>query len=136
MPAKNSKSQTRTFTGFASPTSNTTYTPNQFFDVCLPNHSRGVVRLVGYMIRRTLGWCDANGNPQHEEIWADFYSTFGQLSNGASLLYDATKGSIGAPSVTDDTFTPPGEAGNGFIWVVVHDNRGGASWVTIPVQAQ
>ena len=68
MPAKSSKSHIRIFTGFTSPTSNTTYTPNQFFDVCLPNHSRGVVRLVGYMIRKTLGWCDANGNPQHETV--------------------------------------------------------------------
>ncbi len=57
-----------TFTGFALPTSNTTYTPNQFFDVCLPHHSRGVVRLVGYMIRKTLGWCDAHGHPQNETV--------------------------------------------------------------------
>lgn len=56
------------FAGFALPTSNTTYTPNQFFDVCLPHCSRGVVRLVGYMIRKTLGWCDSEGNPQHETV--------------------------------------------------------------------
>jgi hypothetical protein len=54
------------FAGFRLPTSNTTYTPNQFFDVCLPHASRGVVRLVGYMIRRTLGWSDVEGNPQQE----------------------------------------------------------------------
>lgn len=57
------------FEGFALPTSNTTYTSNQFFDACLPYRSRGVVRLVGYnMIRKTLGWCDAHGNPQNETI--------------------------------------------------------------------
>src|SRR6266566_949756 len=54
------------FFGFAPPTSNTTYTPNQFFDVCLPHASRGTVRLVGYLIRKTLGWCDAQGHPQNE----------------------------------------------------------------------
>ena len=58
----------RTFAGFAAPTSNTTFTPNQFFDACLPYHSRGVVRLVAYLIRKTLGWCDREGNPQEEEI--------------------------------------------------------------------
>jgi hypothetical protein len=79
---------------------------------------------------------DVNGNPQHEEIWADFYSTFGKMSGSATLLYDATKGSIGGPSVTDLQFSPPDQAGSGFIWIVVHDNRGGASWVTIPLQAQ
>ena len=56
------------FPGFAPPTSNTTYTPNQFFDVCLPNASRGCVRIVAYLIRKTLGWCDVHGNPQREHI--------------------------------------------------------------------
>ena len=57
-------SQHEPFTGFALPTSNTTYTPNQFFDVCLPHYPRGVVRLVAFMIRKTLGWCDEHGHPQ------------------------------------------------------------------------
>lgn len=57
-----------TFAGFRPPTSNTTYTPNQFFDVVLPHFSRGVVRIAGYLLRKTLGWCDANGNPQEEHI--------------------------------------------------------------------
>src|SRR2546423_12595316 len=55
------------FAGFALPTSNTTYTPNQFFDICLPHRSRGCVRLVAYLIRKTLGWCDEHGNPQQEQ---------------------------------------------------------------------
>jgi hypothetical protein len=79
---------------------------------------------------------DANGNPQHEEIWADFYSNLGQLSAGTTLLYDATQGSVGGPSVTDLQFTPPASPGSGFLWIVVHDNRGGASWVTVPVDVQ
>lgn len=56
------------FIGFAAPTSNTTFAPNQFFDVCLPHYSRGVVRLVAFLIRKTLGWCDRNGDPQEEQI--------------------------------------------------------------------
>ena len=56
------------FPGFSAPTSNTTYTPNQFFDVVLPNASRGCLRIVAYLIRKTLGWCDAQGNPQREKI--------------------------------------------------------------------
>jgi hypothetical protein len=71
-----------------------------------------------------------------EEIWADFYSTLGTFSDDARLLYDPSIGSLGGPSVTDDTFDPPGTPGQGFIWVVVHDNRGGASWVTVPVQVE
>ncbi len=60
------------FTGFQSPTSNTTYTPNQFFDVVLPVASRGVVRLVAYMLRKTLGWSDAEGNPQEARIMLSY----------------------------------------------------------------
>lgn len=60
------------FVGFAAPTSNTTFTPNQFFDVCLPHASRGVVRLVGYLIRKTLGWCDSEGNPREEQIQVSY----------------------------------------------------------------
>jgi hypothetical protein len=78
----------------------------------------------------------SDGSLEHEEIWADFYSSFGSFTGDASLLYDATQGSIGDPSVTDNQFLPPTTAGNGFIWIVVHDNRGGASWVTIPVEVQ
>ena len=59
---------TPVFNGFAAPTSNTTFTPNQFFDACLPYYSRGVVRLVGFLIRKTLGWCDCEGNPQQEQV--------------------------------------------------------------------
>src|SRR6266542_2436256 len=79
MPAQPSVSSSVTaparFSGFALPTSNTTYTPNQFFDACLPHSSRGCVRLVSLMIRKTLGWCDEHGRPQQEQIglsYADF----------------------------------------------------------------
>jgi hypothetical protein len=78
MPSNSQKIKLRPihqFKGFALPTSNTVYTPNQFFDVCLPHSSRGVVRLVSLLIRKTLGWCDENGNPQTEQhtvSWTDF----------------------------------------------------------------
>lgn len=56
------------FRGFALPTSNTVYTPNQFFDVCLPHASRGAVRVVAHVLRKTLGWCDADGRPHRERF--------------------------------------------------------------------
>jgi hypothetical protein len=76
------------------------------------------------------------GNQPNEEIWADFYATFGSFGDDARLLYAPSTGSLGGASVTDNQFTPPTTAtpSNGFIWIVVHDNRGGASWVTVPVQ--
>lgn len=76
---------------------------------------------------------DVKGNPLHEEIWADFYSSIGQVQYSARLLYDPSTGSIGGPDKTDDNFQPPGSPSEGYIWIVVHDNRSGAAWVTIPV---
>ena len=78
------------FKGFRPPTSNTTYTPNQFFDVVIPHFSRGVVRIVGYLIRKTLGWCDANGNPQEEEIEA----SYSELENKAGISRDMIRNAL------------------------------------------
>ena len=56
------------FSGFEHLTANFIYCPNQFFDVCLSHSSRGVVRLVAYLLRRTLGWLDKNGEPIEQDI--------------------------------------------------------------------
>jgi hypothetical protein len=74
---------------------------------------------------------DLNGNPLHEELWADFYVTMGSLDSDARLLYNSTNGSIGSLSDTDNTYTPPGASGTGLMWIVVHDSRAGAVWATV-----
>ena len=79
---------------------------------------------------------DLQGNVLHEQIWAEFFSTFGSFADDVHLLYDPVTGSVGGPSETDDEFTPPGEAGDGLLWIVVHDNRGGATWATVPVHVE
>ncbi len=88
--ARSVNQESQTFAGFALPTSNTTYTPNQFFDVCLPHYSRGVVRLVGYMIRKTLGWCDSEGKPQHERIRV----SFSELSDRAGISREMIRSAL------------------------------------------
>jgi hypothetical protein len=79
---------------------------------------------------------DANQNVVKEQIWAEFFSTIGSLDDDVRLLYDSETGSLGAPSDTDNHFTPPGVAGDGMLWIVVHDNRGGASWQAVPLHVQ
>ena len=89
-PAKQSASKpshrsAEPFLGFQHLTANFVYCPNQFFDVCLPNCSRGVVRLVAYLLRRTLGWLDENGKPVEQDItvsYRDLISKAG-VSRGA-----------------------------------------------------
>lgn len=76
---------TQQFGGFHPLNANFLYCPNQFFDVCLPNCSRGAVRLVAYILRQTLGWLDKNGNPIQQEImipYRDFINKAG-ISRGA-----------------------------------------------------
>ena len=77
------------FQGYAPPTSSTTYTPNQFFDVVLPNASRGCVRLVAYLIRQTLGWSDANGNPQNPEATISYRQLEANAGIGRGRVKDA-----------------------------------------------
>ena len=78
------------FVGFKPPTSNTTYTPNQFFDVVMPNASRGCLRIVAYLIRKTLGWCDAHGNPQREQIEVPY----AELIRKAGLSRDVIRSAL------------------------------------------
>jgi hypothetical protein len=85
--------------------------------------------------------CPPGASCLREQIWVDFYSTLGRFTHNARLLYDAKQGAVGAATDTDTEFEPPAapsndagsEVDDGFLWMVVHDNRGGASWVTVPV---
>lgn len=85
-----------TFNGFEHLTANYLYCPNQFFDVCLPHHSRGTVRLVAYILRKTLGWLDEEGNPVEQDITVSYRDliTEAGISRGAirKALDDAVRG--------------------------------------------
>lgn len=69
------------FAGYQPPTSNTTYTPNQLFDVVLPHASRGCLRLVAYLIQKTLRISDADGNPMYPE----YHASYKELSEKAGI---------------------------------------------------
>lgn len=73
------------FHGFAALQSNTTYCPNQFFDLVLPHFSRGVVRLVGYILYRTFAWSDRDGRPMNEQHLISYRELIEQagISRGA-----------------------------------------------------
>ncbi|MDP9034873.1 MAG: hypothetical protein M3O50_08695 [Myxococcota bacterium] len=85
----------------------------------------------------------STGQPR-EQIWADYFSTFGQFTDDARLLFDSTTGCVDklhradlcGSSDTDDDFLPPAEPGNGKIWIVVRDNRGGAAVREVSVLVQ
>ena len=58
----------RVFQGFQPLDANYVYCPNQFFDICLKSNSRGMVRIVAYILRQTLGWFDENGQPINQTV--------------------------------------------------------------------
>jgi hypothetical protein len=82
------KQQSAVFRGFEPLDANYVYCPNQFLDVCLPNCSRGAVRIVAYLLRQTLGWLDEQGNPRQQDIVV----TYNDLINKAGV----SRGAISA----------------------------------------
>lgn len=75
---------------------------------------------------------EPNGTVGHEEIWVDFYMTKGTIAHGADEIYDPATGLF--PDTTDK-YTAADAGGAGILWAVVHDDRGGVGWVTMPVTA-
>ncbi len=73
---------------------------------------------------------DTNGTVRHEQVWASYFSSVGQLEGDARLLYDPAQGKVDGSEVK---YQPPNEIGDGTLWIVVHDNRGGANWVEVPL---
>jgi len=76
---------------------------------------------------------DVNGRVLNEEIWVDMYLTDGKLKHDVTILYDPASGRV--PNTATD-YTAPQTSGDHMLWVVVHDNRGGANWMQIPVHAR
>jgi hypothetical protein len=75
----------------------------------------------------------ADGQPEKEAIWVDYFITAGKVQTDSVLLYDPTAGPVAS---TADGYAAPLSAGSQTLWTVVHDNRGGVSWLTVPLQVQ
>jgi hypothetical protein len=97
--------------------------PEVTFDVDVPESSW----------EENPGDIDPTGRLRHEEIWVDYYSSIGSLEENARLLYDAI---AGRSSDSKMKFQASGAAGDGKLWAVVHDNRGGTSWVEVDVHVR
>jgi hypothetical protein len=73
------------------------------------------------------------GESLREQIWVDYYSDVVELGEDARLLFDANKGRIEGSAVK---LKAPKEPADGTLWAVVHDNRGGAAWVVVPLHVK
>lgn len=75
---------------------------------------------------------DLSGTVLRESLWVDYYLTGGKLNNDVSILYDAHVGRIPGSVQLE----APAVAGESVLWAVVHDNRGGVSWTSVPIHAR
>lgn len=71
----------------------------------------------------------------HEAVYWTAYRTaaVGDLNGDGRLVFDAVKGRVGDPALT---LTPPPTPGEGKLWLLLQDTRGGASWVELPVHVK
>jgi hypothetical protein len=76
---------------------------------------------------------DADGNPVHEQVWVDYYADVGQFDSDARLLYDTRAGKV---SGSENKYQAPNDPGTGTLYLVVHDNRGGATWTSVPIHVK
>jgi hypothetical protein len=79
------------------------------------------------------GNVDVNGKVLKEEIWADYLVTGGKVKHDVEVLFDPRLGRLAGS--TDDFYAPQAP-GDYTLWSVVRDNRGGATWLSIPVHAK
>jgi hypothetical protein len=76
---------------------------------------------------------DAYGEDYGEQMWIDYYSTRGKFRSGTKLLNDRASG---YNKVNGTQFYAPNVPGKVLLWAVMHDNRGGVSWVGTTLSIQ
>ena len=73
---------------------------------------------------------DTRGRDITEQMWIDYYVERGGVKSEVRLLNDAFTGPN--PDFGSEFWAPKAE-GPSILWAVVHDNRGGMSWVGMPI---
>lgn len=83
------------FPGFPDFRANVTFVPIQFFTLVLPHCSRGTVRIVGYALRKVLGWVDEQGNPTREQLRLAYHELIEKAGVSRDSIPDALQEAIG-----------------------------------------
>lgn len=76
---------------------------------------------------------DTNGSQLRETLYVRYFSTGGKISNDTVVIFDPRKGRL---SDTGDEFRAQQLAGEYRLWAVVHDNRGGVTWLELPLHVE
>ncbi len=72
------------------------------------------------------------GNVLREGLWVDYYLTGGKVKSDVRILYDARVGRVSSANDLE----APAAPGDATLWAVAHDNRGGVSWMAVPLHAR
>jgi hypothetical protein len=83
--------ETQHFPGFPDFRANVTFVPIQFFTVVVPRCSRGTVRIVGYALRKVLGWVDEHGNPTREQLRFSYRELTAKAGVSRDCIADALR---------------------------------------------
>jgi hypothetical protein len=78
-------------------------------------------------------WEPNPSSEQNEQIWVTYHSDLGKLKDDARLLFDTRSGRV---TDSDVEYRAAQVVGDGTLWAVVHDNRAGAAFVTVPIHVK
>ncbi len=76
------------------------------------------------------GNTDPDGHVLQEQLWVDYYLSAGKVKDEVEILYDPRQGRL--TNSGDDLYAPEAP-GDYLLWAVVHDDRGGAAWLEVPL---
>jgi len=75
-----------------------------------------------------------NGDVLKEQVYVSYYVSAGKLDSPSKLLFDPRNGRI--TTKTADQLYAPQQVGDYRLWAVIHDDRGGANWLEVPLHAR
>ena len=76
---------------------------------------------------------DEHGKTGRETLYVDWFTSIGRFSGDRKILFD---GQLGRMPQSPIDLSPPSTPGKGKVWAILHDNRGGTSWLEVPIEIQ
>jgi hypothetical protein len=71
-----------------------------------------------------------DGRAARETLYTDWFVTIGRFEHDRHIEIDPF---TGRPPLRDVLYEPWRSSGKGTVWAVLHDNRGGTSWLSVPL---
>lgn len=76
---------------------------------------------------------DAAGRVGRETLYVDWFTSIGKLNASRRIVFDPFDG---RPEVQHVELDPGDHPGKGVVWAVLHDSRGGVSWLSVPIEIE